>query len=121
MPSWKFYWRAFGLMGWLAMVAAAGAQEPVSFNRDVRPILTANCFACHGPDENSLKADLRLDKREVAIESEAIVPGKPNESGLVDRVFSTDPDSVMAARFGPFARRSSKTSFETMDCRRCKV
>src|SRR5213592_2034013 len=72
--------------------AAAGA---IQFNRDVRPILSENCFACHGPDKNQRKAKLRLDVREVAIEKEAIVPGKPAQSKLVQHIFSTDPVEIM--------------------------
>src|SRR5438067_6254357 len=77
---------------------AARAQEkappPLSFNRDVRPILSNNCFACHGPDEKVRKADLRLDTKEGALAS-VVVPGKPGESELVDRVSSKDADTVM--------------------------
>ena len=67
----------------------------IEFNRDVRPILAENCFRCHGPDSASRKADLRLDRREAAVEHEAIIPGKPDESELIERIFSTDPDEVM--------------------------
>jgi hypothetical protein len=67
----------------------------VEFNRDVRPILSDHCFLCHGPDKNRRKADLRLDIRDVALKAEAFVPGKPEESELVARIFSTDPDEQM--------------------------
>src|SRR2546421_10366979 len=70
--------------------ASASAQERLEYNRHIRPILTENCFACHGADSAARKARLRLDLREVAIERDAIVPGKPEESGLVSRVFDTD-------------------------------
>ena len=74
----------------------AGAGTPrIEFNRDIRPIITENCSACHGPDKNQRKAKLRLDVRQIAIERGAIVPGKPAESKLVDHVFSADPDDVM--------------------------
>src|SRR3954463_2287179 len=65
------------------------------FNRDIRPILAENCFACHGPDKNNRKAKLRLDDRDVAIEREAIVPGKPEQSKLVEHIFSSDSDEIM--------------------------
>ncbi len=73
----------------------AAASSPIQYNRDVRPILAEKCFRCHGPDSASRKADLRLDRREVAIDYGAIVPGKPDESELVERIFSTDPEKVM--------------------------
>jgi hypothetical protein len=83
----------------LAMVAlcaaTASAAAPIGYNRDVRPILAENCFACHGPDSASRKADLRLDRREVAIEMGALVPGKPDESELVKRITSADADTQM--------------------------
>src|SRR5688572_20576988 len=66
--------------------------EQVVFNRDVRPILSDNCFYCHGPDAQHRQADLRLDLREDALTSDAFVPGEPNMSTLVERIFSDDPD-----------------------------
>ena len=75
--------------------AFGAATSPVQFNRDVRPILSENCYACHGPDKNQRKAKLRLDVREVALEREAFVPGKPDESELVRRIFTTDTDDLM--------------------------
>lgn len=80
----------------LAIVhSAVAAEDDVQFNRDIRPILSANCFACHGPDEKHREADLRLDDREAAVDAGAIVPGKTDESELVARIFSDDPDEVM--------------------------
>jgi len=72
-----------------------GAEDIVDFNRDIRPILSDKCFQCHGPDEEALKADLRLDQRESAIHVTAIVPGKAGESALIDRISSNDPDERM--------------------------
>lgn len=71
------------------------AANPISYNQDVRPILAEHCFACHGADSASRKADLRLDKREAALESNAFVPNKPDESELIKRILSTDPEVVM--------------------------
>jgi hypothetical protein len=80
------------------LLLALSSTAPAStwqFNRDIRPILAENCFACHGPDKNQRKAKLRLDLRDVAIEREAIVPGKPEQSKLIEHILSTDPDEVM--------------------------
>jgi cytochrome c553 len=73
---------------WLpAAVAAAapGEQAAVDYNRDVRPLLAAKCFTCHGPDDKARKAKLRLDLRDAALKS-AIVPGDPARSELLARV-----------------------------------
>src|SRR5688500_2865619 len=59
----------------LAVNSAAGDEGRVEFNRDVRPILLDTCFACHGPDSAARQADLRLDKREIAVELGEITPG----------------------------------------------
>lgn len=72
----------------------AEAKSKVSFNRDIRPIFSQTCFACHGFDEHSRKAKLRLDLREEAIQ-EAIVPGKAEESPVYHRITETDPDDRM--------------------------
>jgi cytochrome c553 len=80
----------------LAVAAIATAAEPaIQYNRDIRPILAEACFKCHGPDSASRQADLRLDQRDMAMDMTAIVPGKPDESELVRRIFSTDPDEAM--------------------------
>ena len=64
----------------------------LQYNRDVRPILAENCFACHGPDSAARKAKLRLDQRDAAIASEAFVPGKPDDSEFVKRLFLKESD-----------------------------
>lgn len=82
------------------LAAEKSAQQPeptadkVDFSRDIRPILSNNCFFCHGPDEKHREADLRLDTRAGAFES-AIVPGKPEESALIERIVSSDADMQM--------------------------
>jgi mono/diheme cytochrome c family protein len=73
----------------------APADDRVQYNRDVRPILSENCFVCHGPDSSSRKADLRLDRRDDAIKAGAFVPGKPDESEAIRRIFATSADEVM--------------------------
>jgi len=85
-----------------ALVVVAGlparADEPAGppdFNRDVRPILSENCFYCHGQDPNKRQADIRLDVRDDAVAAGAIVPGEPGASTLLERVHSTDADVLM--------------------------
>lgn len=73
----------------------AADTPKVEFDRDIRPILSNNCFLCHGPDSTTRKADLRLDRREDAVRAKAIVPGKADDSELVTRILSKDPQEVM--------------------------
>jgi mono/diheme cytochrome c family protein len=74
----------------------AGADEAVPrFNRDVRPILSDNCYKCHGPDKAQRKAGLRLDDRAAALEAGAFEPGDAAASELVRRISSADPDERM--------------------------
>ena len=91
--------RASMPIAFLAIVALGAAPardgDKLEFNRDIRPILAENCFACHGPDKAARKADLRLDRREEALKAEAIVPGKPDKSLLVERIFADDPSQRM--------------------------
>jgi len=78
-----------------ALAYEARAADAVTFNRHIRPILSENCYQCHGPDPADRKADLRLDDRDAAIEYGAIVPGEPQNSLLVERVMSDDASQVM--------------------------
>ena len=80
--------------------APAKSKRPVDYNRDVRPILAANCYVCHGPDKKERKAGLRLDLKESAFAALksgafAIKPGDAKASALVHRITSRDPDEVM--------------------------
>jgi Protein of unknown function (DUF1553)/Protein of unknown function (DUF1549)/Planctomycete cytochrome C len=79
----------------LAQAAETAIPARIEFNRDVRPILSDNCFLCHGPDKGRRKAELRLDLRDVAVKSGAIVPGKPADSEMIKRTWSADRDEVM--------------------------
>ncbi len=81
--------------------ADATLPEIVEFNRDIRPILSDNCFFCHGPDKNKRQADLRIDT-EAGLASKVgdsdrrpVVPGKPNDSELFRRIISSDPEQKM--------------------------
>src|SRR5438067_5776268 len=90
---------AGALLSLLLTAAPAWAESAdarrLTYNRDIRPILSDNCFACHGPDKNKRKAKLRLDQRDSALSIGAIVPGKAAESHLVKRIFETDPKEMM--------------------------
>ncbi|MBB5032589.1 DUF1553 domain-containing protein [Prosthecobacter vanneervenii] len=86
----------------LAAAATASAQQaprPIHFSREIRPILSENCFFCHGPDEKKREAGLRLDDESSAKKNNdgtiAVVPGKPEQSALLQRIISKDPDEVM--------------------------
>ena len=83
----------------LANSSLTGFAKEISFNRDVRPILSANCFSCHGPDKKARKAKLRLDTREGALFDlggyRALEPGKADDSELILRVETDDPDDRM--------------------------
>ncbi|MDB6119425.1 MAG: hypothetical protein JWO08_3206 [Verrucomicrobiaceae bacterium] len=74
---------------------AATPQGKVRFNRDIRPLLSENCYYCHGPDPKHREAKLRLDDRAAALASEAFVPGKPDDSELIKRIYTTDEDDLM--------------------------
>jgi hypothetical protein len=75
------------------------AAEKIDFNRDIRPILSDNCFTCHGPDEQQRVSDLRLDVRDEAFASRdggrAVVPGDPGASLLLQRVTASAPEMLM--------------------------
>jgi hypothetical protein len=87
------------ILGTLGLSSGDDERRPIDFNRDVRPILTENCFACHGPSKKDRQAGLRLDVREGALADlggyAAIVPGKAEASALVERITSKDRDERM--------------------------
>lgn len=92
----------FGLGALPLLVSAAWAAPtaPLSYNRDIRPILSENCFSCHGPDSASRKAGLRLDSHEAATAPNkdgvvSLIPGKAEESEILKRALSKDPDEIM--------------------------
>ena len=94
----------FALALWMTHLSSTGlvgaAEAKVSFNRDIRPILSENCTACHGPDAKARKADLRLDTKEGFFEKTpkrepAIVARNLEKSELWRRVTTSDPDDIM--------------------------
>jgi cytochrome c553 len=89
--------RALAALSVVILVGTGRAADlpALDFNRDIRPILSENCFYCHGQDGNKREADLRLDDRAAAIEAGAIVPGDPGASTMLERIHSTDPDVLM--------------------------
>lgn len=83
----------------LASAASHAAEAPVpakiEFNRDVRPILSDNCFYCHGPDPKHREADLRIDLRDEALIGKAFIPGNAKDSELIARILTDDDDDLM--------------------------
>ena len=97
----------------------ADSPRPVHFSRDILPILSENCFTCHGPDAKARKADLRLDLEETGAadkDEPVIVPGKSGESELIERVTSKDVDELMPpAEVGQEADRRPDRTLEAVD------
>ncbi|MSU73346.1 MAG: DUF1553 domain-containing protein [Opitutus sp.] len=85
--------------GLFIALAVASAAAPLRFNRDVRPILSENCFHCHGRDEARREGKLRLDERAGAVQARegiaAVVPGKPDESELIRRIEAKAAADIM--------------------------
>ena len=92
---------ALALLGGAQLqVRAAAAPAGIEYNHDIRPILSENCFTCHGPDSAARKGGLRLDRFDDAgaprkDKSPAIVPGKPDASEVMHRITAADPDDIM--------------------------
>ena len=98
------------LLVWISAEVCEGASKrtEIEYNRDVRPILSENCFVCHGADSGSRKAKLRLDSFEEATVKKdgsdpVIVPGKPGENEVINRI--TNPLRVFYFRQWSFHRR----------------
>jgi len=91
--------RRLALISALLFVPDASAQGSVKFNRDIRPLLSDNCFNCHGPDSSRRKAGLRLDTEEGIFgkrdDGPIVVKGAPGKSPLFARISSHDPQEVM--------------------------
>ncbi|MFM8408256.1 MAG: c-type cytochrome domain-containing protein [Pirellulaceae bacterium] len=101
--------RSLRFVGSIGLIAASlattattlcfGQEEVLQFNRDIRPILSDHCFACHGPDANRREADLRLDTETGLLGSDGepgpVVGGKLSESRLWERVTTDDPQTRM--------------------------
>ena len=83
----------------LLVAPTAAAGPPVDYTRDVRPILSNHCFKCHGP--GTQKAGLRLDAKSFAVKKGAVVPGKPAESAMIERVTAGDEERMPPADAGP--------------------
>ena len=92
-------WWLTALLGPLVSAPAARGADEVQFGRDILPILSAHCFACHGPDAQARKADLRLDLAEAALakrdSGHAFVAGSLDDSEAWQRITSTDETLVM--------------------------
>src|SRR5438552_244201 len=85
--------RILGALGCAFVLSTGQARAEVQFNRDIRPIMSDTCFRCHGPDKNARMAGFRLDIRDEALKrtpsgAVPIVPGKPDDSAIVQRVLS---------------------------------
>ncbi len=93
------------------VTGSAFAQTSVEYdyNRDIRSVLSGKCFQCHGPDAAARAADLRLDDRNEAIDYGAIVPSEPDQSELIFRVTTDDPDLRMPPKGDPLSAEQIAT------------
>ncbi|MEZ6134039.1 MAG: DUF1553 domain-containing protein [Pirellulaceae bacterium] len=89
---------AFGLLILILCGPALSDERPkISFSKEILPLLSDRCFTCHGPDAERRESELRLDDMSSALDL-AIVPGEPDTSPLIERIFSEDADTVMPPR-----------------------
>src|SRR3954454_2277413 len=107
MPTSAFTVKSLPLLAALVLaltpsfpVRAASTKPSLDYNRDVKPILSENCYTCHGPDGGRRKAGLRLDQKDAALDTlksgnRAIVPGDAAKSELIARITTTDQDDHM--------------------------
>ncbi len=96
--------------------ASLGASK-IDFNREIRPIFSENCYACHGPDQNKRKAGLRLDRHEEPFKTlesgkAAIIPGDVGKSELIHRITTSDEDDRMPP--AKFPRKLTKAQVDTL-------
>ena len=134
-PRSRTVW-CIAFVGVFATVPVSQAAEPVAFNRDIRPILSDNCYACHGPDRNQRKANLRLDNDTDAFTdrdgTRIVVAGKPEASELFRKLTAPDPKKRMPPpKFGKALSAQqvelirhwidkASLSSTVADCRRCR-
>ena len=94
-----FFALVFTVMAFSISGVCPAAEPAIDFDRDIKPILSDNCYHCHGPDENSLEADLRMDQKESVFEERddywIVQPGEPDESELIARIETDDEDEQM--------------------------
>jgi len=96
MTQSRLAWSSLAVIAWLSVTTpASAAARKIDFNRDIRPILSDNCYACHGPDEKARKAKLRLDVAESALAKHAVVPKDLKKSELWARVTTKDANDLM--------------------------
>jgi hypothetical protein len=83
----------------LLLLLPLSSRAEVDFTTQIQPILSQNCYACHGPDEAAIEGGLRLDTREKALKGgdsgKVIIPGNPDASELIKRITHSDPDEIM--------------------------
>ncbi len=87
--------KALSSLLFLILSLSTFGEEKISFDRDIQPILSENCYYCHGTDPSHREGDLRLDLREDALDAGAIVEGKPEKSEMIARIHSKDPEDLM--------------------------